>query len=98
MDIAANPARGEVSLVIDGVPRVLCLTLGAFARIEAALGDSADTALEARLKTLRPSELIAVLAALATDRDLTAEVLARARINPVEAARAVAEAFRLALS
>ncbi|TCM86618.1 gene transfer agent family protein [Rhodovulum steppense] len=37
----ANPHAGEVALVIDGERRVLKLTLGALAELEAALG--ADT-------------------------------------------------------
>ena len=37
----ANPWRGEVTLVIDGEPHVLRLTLGALAELEAGMG--ADT-------------------------------------------------------
>jgi hypothetical protein len=37
----ANPWRGEVTLVIDGVPHVLRLTLGTLAELEAGL--KADT-------------------------------------------------------
>ncbi len=37
----ANPWRGEVTLVIDGAPHVLRLTLGALAELEADL--KADT-------------------------------------------------------
>lgn len=33
----SNPWRGEISLVIDGEPRVLKLTLGALAALEARL-------------------------------------------------------------
>ena len=33
-----NPHRGEVSANIDGETRVLCLTLGALAELEARLG------------------------------------------------------------
>ncbi len=39
-----NPHAGEVSLVIDGVPHRLRLTLGALAELEAALG--AETILD----------------------------------------------------
>ena len=35
----ANPARGEAELVIDGERRVLRLTLGALAELEADLGE-----------------------------------------------------------
>ena len=34
----ANPWRGEVELVLDGVPHTLRLTLGALAELEASLG------------------------------------------------------------
>lgn len=34
----ANPWAGEVTVVIDGVPHVCKLTLGALAELEAALG------------------------------------------------------------
>ena len=33
----ANPQRGEVAAVLDGEERVLCLTLGALAELEARL-------------------------------------------------------------
>jgi hypothetical protein len=33
-----NPQRGEISATIDGEERVLCLTLGALAELEARLG------------------------------------------------------------
>jgi hypothetical protein len=34
----ANPQRGEISAVIDGEERVLCLTLGALAELEGRMG------------------------------------------------------------
>lgn len=34
----ANPHRGEIAAVIDGEERILCLTLGALAELEARLG------------------------------------------------------------
>ncbi len=34
----ANRHRGEIEAVIDGVPRRLCLTLGALAELEQAFG------------------------------------------------------------
>ena len=59
-----NPARGEVVVSLAGAPRRLCLTLGALARIEAAL-DLADWRdLPARMERLSARELMAVLAAL----------------------------------
>ena len=34
----ANRRRGEVTLILDGKPRVLCLTLGALAELEDNMG------------------------------------------------------------
>ncbi|MBO9560524.1 MAG: gene transfer agent family protein [Caulobacter sp.] len=59
-----NPARGEVLVPLAGTPRRLCLTLGALARIEAALGLPDWSALPERFARLSAAELLAVLAAL----------------------------------
>lgn len=59
-----NPARGEVVVPLAGVPRRLCLTLGALARIEGALNLADWRDLPARMETLSARELMAVLAAL----------------------------------
>jgi hypothetical protein len=59
-----NPARGEVTVTLAGAPRRLCLTLGALARIEAALGLSDWSQLPDRIATLSAQDLTAVLAAL----------------------------------
>lgn len=59
-----NPARGEVLVALAGAQRRLCLTLGALARIEAALGLSDWRDLPARMETLSARELMAVLAAV----------------------------------
>jgi hypothetical protein len=48
-----NPWAGEVSLVIDGTPRVLKLTLGALAELEAAMGTDTLVALAERFETGR---------------------------------------------
>jgi hypothetical protein len=93
-----NPARGEVVLRVDGTPRRLCLTLGALARLEAALDCRAPGALEARLRALSSSDLITVVAALAVDEELTPAAVAAARLSPVEAAAAVAAAFQEAFA
>jgi hypothetical protein len=45
-----NKARGEAALTLDGVTYRLCLTLGALAEIEAALGVETLGALDTRLK------------------------------------------------
>ncbi|WP_421736885.1 GTA-gp10 family protein [Caulobacter sp.] len=59
-----NPARGEIVALLAGVPRRLCLTLGALARIEGALNLADWRELPARMETLSARELMAVLAAL----------------------------------
>lgn len=55
--MAANARRGEVAATIDGRERVLCLTLGALAELEAAFGASDLTALAERFATGRLSAL-----------------------------------------
>lgn len=89
----ANKARGEVLLDIDGRPHRLCVTLGALAELEAAFDVASLTELGERLAQLTASDLITVLAALSGS---TAAELAHADIDPSAAAKAVAEAFRLA--
>jgi len=59
-----NPARGEVVVTLAGAPRRLCLTLGALARIEAALNLTDWRDLPTRMETLSARELLAVLASL----------------------------------
>lgn len=46
----ANRQRGEVEAVLDGRPWTLCLTLGALAELEAALGASDLMALARRFE------------------------------------------------
>ena len=46
----ANPWAGEVALVIDGQRRVMKLTLGALAELEAALGEDTLMALVERFE------------------------------------------------
>lgn len=95
-----NKARGEVLLVIDGRARKLCVTLGALAELEAAFDINSFAELGERLAHLTASDLIAVLAALtAGGGEATSNAeLARARIDPAEAAAAVAAAFRAAFA
>lgn len=81
------------TVVIDGRPRRLRLTLGALSRLEAALGAGDFQALSARLAAPRAGDLVEILAALVDEPGLDAEALARADVDPAEAARAVAAAF-----
>ena len=81
--------------MLAGEERRLCLTLGALAEIETALGVSGVAGLAERMRTLSARDLMAVLAALLRgggEEQLAAE-LERARLDPVEAAEAVAVAF-----
>jgi hypothetical protein len=59
-----NPQRGEVAIEINGETRKLCLTLGALAEIEMALGCASLKDLSLRLKQVSAGDLIKLLAAL----------------------------------
>ena len=61
----ANAARGEVDLVVDGVPRVLRLTLDGMAELESRLGVGGLAELVERFESdaYRADDLIALLAA-----------------------------------
>ena len=61
----ANRRRGEVSAVIDGRERVLCLTLGALAELEDAFAVDDVAALVARFGSgrLAARDLIRIIAA-----------------------------------
>lgn len=95
-----NGARGEVALRVDGADRRLCLTLGALAEIETALGCTRISELEIRLRALSAADLLLVLAALLRGGGETeaASRLANAEVSAGEAAQAVARAFRLGLA
>lgn len=60
-----NRHRGEISAELDGRARTLCLTLGALAELEAALGDEDMLALATRFEAgrLRATDAIAILGA-----------------------------------
>lgn len=88
-----NPARGEVVAPLAGVPRRLCLTLGALARIEAALGLADWSQLPERLGRLSATELTAVLAALLEGGGEDADGLDTRPASIPEAVAAVAAAL-----
>lgn len=96
----ANAARGETLLRIDGAPRRLCLTLGALAELEAAFDCVSLQALAQRLGQLSAGDMLLVLAALLAGggEAMTPTGLAKAQIDPREAARAVSEAFERAFA
>ena len=93
-----NGLRGEVPARLAGVERRLCLTLGALAEMETALGVDGPGALAERMRALSARDLMTVLAALLRGGGETAlaDGLERAAIDPREAAEAVARAFEAA--
>jgi Phage tail tube protein, GTA-gp10 len=98
MSALPNEARGECVLHVDGRPLILCLTLGALARLETAFGVTTMAALEARLRCLSGGDLLVVVSALimGDGQSLTPDDLAKARIDPAAAAGAIAQAFERA--
>jgi len=88
-----NPVRGEVVAVLAGTSRRLCLTLGALARIEAALELDDWSALPERFGRLSARELTAVLAALLEGGGEDPDVLAGQPVSIPEAVAAVALAL-----
>lgn len=96
--MAANGVRGEVIVSLAGAERRLCLTLGALAEMETALGCGGLAELARRMQALSARDLIVVLAALLRgggEQALAAE-LSNVAVDPREAAEAVALAFRAA--
>ena len=89
----ANPARGEAVVPLAGTPRRLCLTLGALARIEAALTLDDWSRLPERFGRLSATELTAVLAALLHGGGEDPGVLDAAPVSIPEAVAAVAAAL-----
>lgn len=93
----ANPWAGEVEILVDGVPRVARLTLGALAEMEAQLATDGLIDLAERFETGRFSarDVVAVLVAGLRGGGWTgsAAELMRAEIGggPAGAARAAAE-------
>ena len=94
--MGANTARGEAVVTLAGAERRLCLTLGALAEIEGALGLAGPGDLAERMRALSARDLTAVLAALLRGGGefALAGELDRAAVSPVEAAEAVAAAFK----
>lgn len=93
----ANRWRGDVTVTVDGVPRVARLTLGALATLEEDLGEDTLLALVERFEVQRFSsrDVIALLGAglrgggaLLTDDEIGA---AHIEGGPMAAARAAAE-------
>lgn len=93
----ANPFAGEVEVVLDGVPRMAKLTLGALAELEAVLGEGSLVDLVARFEAGRFStrDVLALLVAGLRGGGWTGRAgdLMTVEIGggPVGAARAAAE-------
>jgi hypothetical protein len=96
MGALPNQARGEVMIVIDGAPHILCVTLGALAQLETAFNAPSFAHLGDRLKMLNAHDLLIVLSALLGAEGRSVAQLAASHIDPKAAAVAVGEAFRLA--
>ena len=98
MSALANAVRGESVLHVDGRPLILCLTLGALARLETAFSVRTMSELEARLRDLSGGDLLVVVSALIMrdGQSLTPEDLAKAHVDPAAAANAIAQAFERA--
>lgn len=97
----ANPFRGEVALSVDGEPRVMRLTLGALATLEARLEAGSLLEMISRFETggFRVSDLIALITAGLNGggwRISEADLL-RSQIDggPLAAAQAAAELLKL---
>jgi hypothetical protein len=84
-----NGARGEVELRVDGVARRVCVTLGALAEMEGALGCASLAELEVRLKRLSARDMLVVLGALLRGGG-EMEAAARLALSQVEVGEAVA--------
>jgi hypothetical protein len=97
----ANAWRGEVVLTVDGAPRVMRLTLGALAGLEARLESETLFDLIGRFEAgaFRVRDLICLLAAGLNGGGwaVSEAELLKSRIEggPVEAARAAAQLLRL---
>lgn len=63
--MTANPRRGEISALLDGRERRLCLTLGALAELESAFAADDLQALVERFSTgrLAAADMIRIIAA-----------------------------------
>lgn len=90
-----NGVRGEASIEISGQSYPLCLTLGALAEIETALGCASLQELQSRLKALSARDIAVLLEALL--RGGGAEDVRAASAPPNAAAAAVARALSAGL-
>ena len=99
MTAPVNRSRGDVSLVIDGTTRTLCLTLGGLARLQDGLKVADLSALQDRLRQLTAADVPVVVCALLADDDGPRDPvwLSETDLRPAEAAAAIAACFERAL-
>lgn len=92
----ANPYRGEVALTVNGEERVMRLTLGRLAALEATLEAGSLVDLIARFEdgSFRTGDLVALISAglgISADEVLEADIAG----GPLVAARAAAALLKL---
>lgn len=87
---------GDASIVLNGEPKVLRLTLGALASLEENLGEGDFSTLQKRLEAPRVSDLLVILQALLQGGGalVTLDALKASDIDLGDAASAIARAFR----
>lgn len=93
-----NAMRGEVILEIGGKKLTLCLTLGALAEIETALGGEGLAHFASAMKALRARDITAILGALLRGggNPLSDDEVGAMRIDITRAVAAIADAFAAA--
>lgn len=83
--VGINPRRGEIQAFLDGESHRLCLTLGALAELEHALGESDMLAVAERFATgrVKASDAIRLIGAglRAGGLDIADERVARMRVD-----------------
>lgn len=94
-DIDTNP-RGETWLTVNGEQHRLCLTLGALADIETAMGAANLSNLQDRLKNPSLKDVLLILHALlgGGGSSLTFEALRASDVDIGAAVRAISAAFK----
>ncbi len=93
-----NAMRGETVLEAGGKKHTICLTLGALAEIETALGGEGLAHFASAMKALRARDITAILGALLRGGGnvLSDDDVAAMRIDITRAVAAIADAFAAA--
>ena len=87
---------GDASIVLNGEPKILRLTLGALASLEENLGQGDFSTLQKRLEAPRVSDILVILQALLQGGGalVTLDALKASDVDLSDAASAIARAFR----